>query len=223
ALPQGPHQRVGRRTADQPIPRDAERDRPGHARRRAGSVREVRRRGVRARPGAAAGPRGDQPRPLHEALLGQGEEGRRGELRDRGEARLPRLVDPEDAERQGPPERDAPDARRAVTLMELMDAFDEARRDAEIQMQLNALREAAVRKFAPNFHQKVHGEDLTEDIALTWHRITQFNGEPIPLRHLTAGGIWDEVTVFMALLFLASLAKVKVWQKDFPHGEIDRQ
>ncbi|HEY5605955.1 MAG TPA: hypothetical protein VIL45_05470 [Thermoplasmata archaeon] len=112
------------------------------------------------------------------------------------------------------------EGRRAVTLMELMDAFDEARREADIQLQLNALREAAVKKFAPNFHQKVHGEDLTEDIALTWHRITQFNGEPIPLRHLTAGGIWDEVTVFMALLFLASLAKVKVWQKDFPHGEI---
>jgi len=112
------------------------------------------------------------------------------------------------------------EGRRAVTLMELMDAFDEARRDAEIQMQLNALREAAVRKFAPNFHQKVHGEDLTEDIALTWHRIAQFNGDPIPLRQLTMGGIWDEVTVFMSLLFLASLEKVKVWQKDFPHGEI---
>ena len=112
------------------------------------------------------------------------------------------------------------EGRRAVTLMELMDAFDEARREAEIQLQLNALREQAIRKFAPNFHQKVHGEDLTEDIALTWHRLAQFNGEPIPLRHLTAGGVWDEVTVFMSLLFLAHLEKVKLWQKDFPYGEI---
>jgi segregation and condensation protein A len=112
------------------------------------------------------------------------------------------------------------EGRRAVTLMELMDAFDEARREAEIQLQLNALREQAIRKFAPNFHQKVHGEDLTEDIALTWHRLAQFNGEPIPLRRLTAGGVWDEVTVFMSLLFLAHLEKVKLWQKDFPHGEI---
>jgi segregation and condensation protein A len=112
------------------------------------------------------------------------------------------------------------EGRRAVTLMELMDAFDEARRDAEIQLQLNALREQAIRKFAPNFHQNVHGEDLTEDIALTWHRLVQFNGEPIPLRQLTAGGVWDEVTVFMSLLFLAQLEKVKLWQKDFPYGEI---
>lgn len=112
------------------------------------------------------------------------------------------------------------EGRRAVTLMELMDAFDEARREAEIQLQLNALREQAIRKFAPNFHQKVHGEDLTDDIALTWHRLAQFNGEPIPLRQLTAGDVWDEVTVFMALLFLAHLEKVKLWQKDFPYGEI---
>jgi segregation and condensation protein A len=112
------------------------------------------------------------------------------------------------------------EGRRAVTLMELMDAFDEARREAEIQMQLNALREQAIKRFAPNFHQKVHGEDLTEDIGLTWGRLTQFNGEPIPLRALVAGSVWDEVTVFMALLFLAQLQKVKLWQKEFPHGEI---
>ncbi len=112
------------------------------------------------------------------------------------------------------------EGRRAVTLMELMDAFDEARREAEIQMQLNALREQAIKRFAPNFHQKVHGEDLTEDIGLTWGRLTQFNGDPIPLRSLVAGSVWDEVTVFMALLFLAQLQKVKLWQKGFPHGEI---
>jgi len=112
------------------------------------------------------------------------------------------------------------EGRRAVTLMELMDAFDEARREAEIQVQLNALREQALKRIAPNFHQKVHGEDLTEDIGLTWQRLVQFNGEPIPLRNLTVGDAWDEVTVFMSLLFLAQLEKVKLWQKEFPYGEI---
>jgi hypothetical protein len=28
------------------------------------------------------------------------------------------------------------------------------------------------------------------------------------------------VTIFMSLLFLAHLEKVKLWQKDYPHGEI---
>jgi len=112
------------------------------------------------------------------------------------------------------------EGRRAVTLMELMDAFDEARREAEIQMQLNALREQAAKRFAPNFHQKVHGEDLTEDIGVTWARLSQFDGNPIPLRALCAGGVWDEVTVFMSLLFLAQLRKVKLWQRNLPYGEI---
>ena len=112
------------------------------------------------------------------------------------------------------------EGRRAVTLMELMDAFDEARREAEIQVQLNALREQALKHIAPNFHQKVHGEDLTEDIGTTWARLTQFNGEPVPLRRLTTGDAWDEVTVFMSVLFLAHLEKIKLWQKSYPYGEI---
>ena len=112
------------------------------------------------------------------------------------------------------------EGRRAVTLMELMDAFDEARREAEIQVQLNALREAAVQRFAPNFHQKVHGEDVAEDIGLTWSRLCRFDGGPVPLSSLIAGGIWDEITVFMSVLFLVQLRKIKLWQKDFPHGEI---
>src|SRR5256884_9948003 len=106
------------------------------------------------------------------------------------------------------------EGRRAVSLMEVMDAFDGGRRESEIQLQLNALREQAIQKFAPNFHRKVHGEDLTEDIALTWHRLTQFNGEPIPLRQLTAGGVWDEGTGFISLLFLALLGKGELWQKE---------
>ena len=112
------------------------------------------------------------------------------------------------------------EGRRAVTLMELMDAFDEARRESEIQLQLNALREAAVRRFAPNFHQKVHGEDVAEDIGLTWSRLCRFDGGPVPLSSLVVGGVWDEITVFMSILFLVQLRKIQLWQKNFPHGEI---
>src|SRR5439155_1125290 len=62
---------------------------------------------VRAGPGATDGPVGDQPHPLHETVPGEGQEGGDGELRHGREARLPRLVDPQAAERQGPPQRDA--------------------------------------------------------------------------------------------------------------------
>lgn len=113
------------------------------------------------------------------------------------------------------------EGRRAVTLMELMDAFDSARREAELQLQLNALREHAIRKFAPNFHENVHSEDLSEDIGLTWGRITQFDRIDIPLDKLVAShDRWDLITVFVSILFLAKMEKVKIWQKDFVQGDI---
>jgi len=112
------------------------------------------------------------------------------------------------------------EGRRAVTLMELVEAFDEARLEAEAQLRLNALREAARGRFPANFREKVHGEDVSEDIGLTWQRIEQFDGQPIPLHALTTGDSWDLATVFMAILFLAKMGKVKLWQKTVPRGEI---
>ncbi len=113
------------------------------------------------------------------------------------------------------------EGRRAVTLMELMNAFDEARRDAEVQLQLSALREQAAKAFAPDFHSKVHSEDLTEDIGVTWSRIVQFNGSAIPLGHLApTRDRWDMITVFVSVLFLAKMEKVKLWQDAYPMGDI---
>ncbi|HYV00809.1 MAG TPA: hypothetical protein VEM93_00480, partial [Actinomycetota bacterium] len=113
------------------------------------------------------------------------------------------------------------EGHRAVTLMELVDAFDEARRDAEIQLQLNALREQAVKSFAPNFHDKVHSEDLSEDIGLAWSRIVKCNGAAVPLGRLAAPrDRWDLITVFVAVLFLAKMEKVKLWQDAYPSGDI---
>lgn len=113
------------------------------------------------------------------------------------------------------------EGRRAVTLMELMEAFDGARREAELQLQLNALREHAIRRFAPNFHEKVHSEDLSEDIGMTWGRVTQFGGIDVPLDKLVVpGNRWDLVTVFVSLLFLAKMEKVRIWQDDPVRGDV---
>jgi len=113
------------------------------------------------------------------------------------------------------------EGRRAVTLMELMNAFDEARRDAEVQLQLSALREQALKSIAPDFHTKVHSEDLSEDIGLTWSRIVQHNGSAIPLgRLMEVRDRWDLITVFVSVLFLAKMEKVKLWQEAYPMGDI---
>jgi len=110
--------------------------------------------------------------------------------------------------------------KRAVTLMELMDALDEARREAELQMQREALRQGASRKQMENFGRKVHKEDLSEDISLTWARISKFNGNAVALDELFDHDIWDRVTIFMSVLYLAQMRKIKIWQRNFPYGDI---
>ena len=112
------------------------------------------------------------------------------------------------------------EGKRAVTLVELMQAFDEARVEAEQQLQLAALREKNRARAAEGFERKVHGEDLNEDLALTWSRILQHNGSPVAFENLVNHDPWDRVTVFVAVLFLAKMEKVSLMQKDLPFGEI---
>ena len=112
------------------------------------------------------------------------------------------------------------EGRRAVTLMELMDAFDEARQDAERHLQLVALRESNSKVKAEIPGGRIHSEDLIEDLDSTWNRITQFDGSAIPLENLWNGSAWDRVTVFSSVLFLAHMQKIRIWQKKLPYGEI---
>ena len=112
------------------------------------------------------------------------------------------------------------EGRRAVTLMELMQALDEARVEAARQLELAALREKMRPTTAKDFEKKVHGEDLNEDLAFTWSRILQFNGTPIPLRSLADRDPWERITVFVSVLFLAKMEKVSISQEDFPYGDI---
>lgn len=110
---------------------------------------------------------------------------------------------------------------RSVTLVELMDAFDEARKEAALRLHIQAARERAAAERRPKtIHDKVHREDLTEDIGVTWDRISQFDGGSIPLSALCNGDAWDRVTVFVSVLFLAAMQRVRIWQRNFPRGEI---
>ncbi|MBI4416377.1 MAG: segregation/condensation protein A [Euryarchaeota archaeon] len=112
------------------------------------------------------------------------------------------------------------EGKRAVTLMELMQAFDEARVEAARQLELAALREKNRATAPKDFGNKVHGEDLNEDLALTWSRILESNGGSIPLAALADHDRWERVTVFVAVLFLAKMEKITLYQENFPYGEI---
>ncbi|MCK5548076.1 MAG: hypothetical protein KAI64_03620 [Thermoplasmata archaeon] len=106
---------------------------------------------------------------------------------------------------------------RPVTLIELVNAFDDALSDAS---KVRKRDDNAKRIKAPNFHQNVHKENLNEDLELTWNRILGFNGKAIPIHNIWMSDKWDRVTVFVAVMFLARMNKVKLWQRNFPYGEI---
>ncbi|HKZ47554.1 MAG TPA: hypothetical protein VJ397_02085 [Thermoplasmata archaeon] len=112
------------------------------------------------------------------------------------------------------------EGHRSVSLLELMNAFQEAKVEAERQLEINAMREKARSALRTTMHDKLHGEDLSEDIGLTWGRILRFNGDAIPLNSLWAPEPWDRITVFVSVLFLVKFGRLKAWQEDFPRGEI---
>jgi segregation and condensation protein A len=114
---------------------------------------------------------------------------------------------------------------RKVTLMELVDAFEAARQEAAQRAQFSAEREAFRARLKAEgrerFRNRVHREDLEEDLRVTWDRIAGRNGDAIPLRELYRDAdVWDFVTTFNSVLFLRRDLKIELWQDDFPYGPI---
>lgn len=113
---------------------------------------------------------------------------------------------------------------RKVTLFELVEAFEEARQEAEARIILDAKRKEAKALWAQERKAGVQGaahkEDLEAEIQEVWQRITRLNGHPIPLKDLHDGSRDDRVKALVATLFLAREYKITIWQDDFPYGPI---
>jgi len=108
-------------------------------------------------------------------------------------------------------------SNRPVTLIDLLDAFEEAKKESDIRQELSKFMQKYRR---PEFDDKAHKENLEDDIALVWDRVQKFGNGAIALSDLFNGTKEDRVTVFVAVLFLTRLGKVSVWQKKIPFGEI---
>lgn len=109
---------------------------------------------------------------------------------------------------------------RPVTLVELLDAFEEARREEEQNALRERLREANRLKLEGAFDTKAHNDDLERDVEDVWLRICKCGSGSITIEDIWNGGKEDLVTVFMALLFLARAGKISLWQDDLPYGKI---
>ena len=108
---------------------------------------------------------------------------------------------------------------RPVSLIELLDAFEDAKRDAEIQAHRQKAREA-LKLSNEKFDDKAHKEDHEKDVAETWERIMRCGNGPIGIEDLFNGEKEDRIMVFVALLFLAKYGKIALWQEDLPFGQI---
>jgi segregation and condensation protein A len=108
---------------------------------------------------------------------------------------------------------------RPVSLIELLDAFEDAKRDAEIQAHRQKAREA-LKLTNEKFDDKAHKEDHEKDVAETWDRILKCGNGPICIEDLFNGEKEDRIMVFVSLLFLAKYGKVALWQDDLPFGQI---
>ncbi len=114
--------------------------------------------------------------------------------------------------------------KRPVTLLELVSAFEEAKKEAEIQKELSERRRELRRQnlimrralVGNNYHK----EDLEAEKMVVWARINEHNGHPIPLSLITTGDLEDRITTIISTLHLAKERKVSLWQKRFPYGEI---
>jgi len=106
---------------------------------------------------------------------------------------------------------------RPVTLIDLLGAFEEAKKESDIRQELSKFMQKYRR---PDFDDKAHKENLEEDIALVWERIQKCGHGAIPIADLYGGGKDDRITVFISILFLARMGKISIWQEKIPHGEI---
>jgi len=106
---------------------------------------------------------------------------------------------------------------RPVTLIDLLDAFEEAKKESDIRQELAKFMQKYKR---PDFDDKAHKENLEEDIALVWERIQKCGQGSVPIADLYTTGKTDRVMVFISILFLARIGKIHIWQEKMPYGEI---
>ena len=113
---------------------------------------------------------------------------------------------------------------RKVTLMELVEALEEARREADLRAQIVEKREAekAHRSAARRGKAEgaAHKEDPESDIREVWERILGQNGVPIPITSIQERTKDDMVRTLVSVLFLARENKIRLWQENFPYGMI---
>lgn len=117
------------------------------------------------------------------------------------------------------------DAKRKVSLIELLDAFDLARKESEEHQLLEQQRKEERERLAEKARKRMKGtaveDHLEEDVVDIWTRIKEFQTKTMTLADLcNKKGKEELIRVLISVLFLAYDNKVVVYQKRFPYGKI---
>jgi len=110
-----------------------------------------------------------------------------------------------------------PSSQRHVSLFELLDAFEEAKHEADVKAEISKYLDKYKHK---EFDDKAHRDTLEQDIADTWERIQEIGAGAIPFSDIAQGDKDRRVGVFMSILFLSNMEKVVLWQDKLPYGEV---
>ncbi len=116
-------------------------------------------------------------------------------------------------------------AQRRVTLIELIEAFEKARREAEERKLIEKIRQTEKERILNEAKKRmkgvVHEEAIEKEIERIWDKIKKFNGKAIPITELCNFNDKNErINTLIALLHLAHDRKIRLYQRRFPFGKI---
>ncbi|NLL95339.1 MAG: chromosome segregation protein ScpA [Thermoplasmatales archaeon] len=112
------------------------------------------------------------------------------------------------------------DPVRPVTMLELLDAFDEAREEMAVYEERERVRQELRAREPRKFENKAHEEDDKKELEQVWEKIQKMGTGPMMLTDLFTGDVMENITVFVAALHLVRDGKINVWQTELPYGEI---
>jgi segregation and condensation protein A len=116
-------------------------------------------------------------------------------------------------------------SKRKVTLIELIDAFEKAKKESEeyqlIDLQRKEQRELLNERARKRMKGTAVEDHLEKDVETIWNRIKEFSRKTILLTDLCESkGKEELIKILVSVLFLAMDDKVLVYQKKFPYGKI---
>ena len=114
---------------------------------------------------------------------------------------------------------------RSITMIDIMDALDEAVQEQEIlearRETLEKLRAERQKAGPAKFDNKAHEEDDETVVKRVYKKIIEKSAEgPIPMRGLYNGDLKESISCFVSVLHLVRYGLLEIEQAALPSGEI---